>query len=273
MSLFICPICGEGLDRIHGIYKCSSGHCYDIASEGYVHLLPVNKKHSKLPGDDKHMVLARYRFLSGCYYTPLRTALIDLILRLSNSSPSLLDSGCGEGYYTQGIAEALKNAEKEPRIVGIDISKEAIRLAAKRTKNAEFAVASAYHLPINDDCMDLVLNCFSPLCEAEFRRVLQRGGYFIYVVPAPRHLWEMKCAIYDKPYENERFSSEYEGFTLKETITVQDRISLTDNQTISDLFTMTPYFWKTSQEGVDRLRGLNELETEIAFDIHVYQKN
>ena len=273
MSLFICPICGVKLNRLQGTYKCTSGHCFDIASEGYVHLLPVNKKHSKLPGDDKQMVLARYRFLSCDYYKPLRTELINLIVRLSNESPAILDSGCGEGYYTQGVTEALKNAGKDCQVAGIDISKETVRLAAKRTKNAEFAVASAYHLPIGDNNIDLVLNCFSPLCEEEFRRVLRPGGYFIYVVPAPRHLWEMKCAVYDIPYENERFSAYYEGFKIAETINLQDRIFLSDNQTITDLFTMTPYFWKTSKEGIERLKGLNTLETEIAFDIHVYQKN
>jgi len=272
MSLFICPICGDKLDKNKGIYNCPSGHCYDIASEGYVNLLPANKKHSKVPGDDKNMVLARNRFLSGDYYAPLRKELIKLFLRLTPDYPALLDSGCGEGYYTQGILESLKVVGKSPRVAGIDISKEAVRLAAKKSKDAEFAVASAYHLPIAEDSIDFVLNCFSPLCESEFRRVLRREGYFVYVVPAPRHLWEMKCAVYDTPYENERFRASYEGFTLKETVEVQEKVILNDKQAVTDLFTMTPYFWKTSQEGIERLKKLDVLQTEIAFDVHVYQK-
>ena len=272
MSLFICPICGGKLERSDKSFTCPLDHSYDIASEGYVHLLPANRKHSKLPGDDKNMVRARSRFLCGGYYEPLRKALIALVLGLSSENPSILDSGCGEGYYAEGIYDALKNASKSPDVVGIDISKEAVKLAAKRVKSAEFAVASAYSLPLDNESLDFVLNCFSPLCNSEFRRVLKVGGHFIYVVPAPRHLWELKCAIYDTPYENERLIAKYEGFELIKTVAVEEKISITDRHTISDLFTMTPYFWKTPQEGASRLLSLVRLETEISFDVYVYQK-
>ena len=272
MSLFICPICGGKLQQGEKSYACPSGHSYDIASEGYVHLLPANQKHSKLPGDDKNMVRARSRFLSGGYYDPLRKALIGLVLELSLEAPAILDSGCGEGYYTEGIYEALISAGKAPLAAGIDISKEAVKLAAKRVKDTEFAVASAYHLPLADDNVDFIINCFSPLCDSEFQRVLKTGGYFIYVVPAPRHLWELKCAVYDSPYENERACIQYEGFKQIKFVQVEERILISNGQTIADLFTMTPYFWKTPQEGVSRLLSLDKLETEISFDIYVYQK-
>lgn len=272
MSLFICPVCGGPLERYEKNYLCSSGHGFDLASEGYVHLLPANQKHSKLPGDDKNMVRARNRFLSAGYYEPLRQKLAALALELSGPEPSILDSGCGEGWYTEGINSALKSAGKTPHVAGIDISKEAVRLASKRLKSAEFAVASAYHLPIAEKSADLVLNCFSPLCVSEFLRVLKIGGYFIYVVPAPRHLWALKCAVYDSPYENERVLAEYESFRFIKTENVDSVIALKDRQTISDLFTMTPYFWKTPKEGTARLEALETLETEISFDIYVYRK-
>lgn len=272
MSLFICPICGGKLERGEKSYFCTLGHSYDTASEGYVHLLPVNKKHSKLPGDDKNMVRARNRFLSEGYYEPLRTAIIGRVLELPVENPAILDSGCGEGYYAEGIYKALKSAGKEPFVTGIDISKEAVKLASKRVRNAEFAVASAYHLPLADESVDFIINCFSPLCVSEFRRILKIGRYFIYVVPAPRHLWELKCAVYDNPYENERACVEYEGFKQGKPVTVKERISICDRQAIADLFTMTPYFWKTPQEGAARLLSLDKLETEISFDIYLYQK-
>jgi len=272
MSLFICPICGGSLSSDGQKYVCAAGHCYDIASEGYVNLLPANKKHSKNPGDDKNMVRARNRFLSGGLYEPLRNALIGLLSSLSSKNAAILDSGCGEGYYTEGIFEKLTKEGKTPLLAGVDISREAVRLAAKRVRDAEFAVASAYHLPVSDESADLLLNCFSPLCEEEFRRVLRKDGYFIYVVPAPRHLWELKCALYDKPYENERISMDYEGFSLEQKETVESRILINDNQSISDLFTMTPYFWKTPREGIARMEELEKLETEISFDILVYRK-
>ena len=41
---------------------------------------------------------------------------------------------------------------------------------------------------------------------------------------------------------------------------------------IADLFTMTPYLWKTPREGVERLKTLEKLELETSFDIHIYRK-
>lgn len=273
MSHFICPVCGKLLIRESTRYSCESGHSFDTAAEGYVHLLPANRKHSKLPGDDKNMVRARNRFLSSGYYIPLRKTLESLCVKHFPDDGAFLDSGCGEGYYTSEITEALTCAGKNPSAVGIDISKEAVRLASKRVKSAEFAVASAYHLPLADNSFDIILNCFSPLCESEFLRVLHRGGKFIYVVPAPKHLWELKCAIYDEPYENERVTASYAGFSFLETAQISARIKLNDNQSISDLFTMTPYFWKTPRESAEKLKALDALETEISFDIHIYEKN
>lgn len=271
MSLFICPICGSKLTIEKTHYKCSSGHCFDISKEGYVNLLPPNKKHSKNPGDDKDMVKARNRFLSSDYYLPLRKELESIFSKYYFDGMNIFDSGCGEGYYTLGICSALVKKGIKFQIAGIDISKEACKRAAKRTKYVEIAVASAYHLPVEDDSIDIVLNCFSPMCSEEFIRILKPNGKLIYVVPAPRHLWELKNAIYDNPYENERTEIEYKGFHHIDTKYVKSQIYLPNNEAITDLFTMTPYFWKTPKKGKDILKNLSELETEISFDIHIFE--
>ena len=178
LSLFTCPLCASPLHREERSYTCPNGHCFDVAKEGYVHLLPANKKHSKSPGDDKGMVTARNQFLSKGYYAPLRDALCALALEHAGPQVSVLDSGCGEGYYTAGIHAALTGAGKSVALAGIDLSKPSVRLAAKRVPQGEFAVASAYHLPVADHSVDLLLNCFSPLALEEFRRVLRPGGLF-----------------------------------------------------------------------------------------------
>lgn len=272
MSLFICPLCGGRLTRGVHSYRCAAGHCFDIASEGYVNLLPVNQKHAKEPGDDKEMVRARSRFLSGGWYAPLRDMLAENTAALAPENAVFLDCGCGEGYYSAGIADALKVAGISARVAGIDIAKPAVRLAAKRLRDAEFAVASCYHLPLADGSVDVLLNCFSPLALDAFRRVLRPGGIFFYVVPAPRHLWEMKRVLYEKPYENPLLMPEYAGFVHENTLTVSHRVTLPDQAAIMDLFTMTPYFWKTPRAGIERLKTLEMLETETAFDIHIYRK-
>ena len=196
-SLFRCPLCSAPLSRGEQGYLCPSGHCFDVAAAGYTHLLPANRKHSKNPGDDKAMVAARSAFLDRGYYIPLRDALCARVAQECKTlpSPALLDSGCGEGYYTAGLYQALTQAGCAPQIAGVDISKFALRRAAKRLPQGEFAVASVYHLPLADQSVDALVNVFSPLAPEEFARVLLPGGLFCYVVPSARHLWEMKQVL------------------------------------------------------------------------------
>ena len=179
MSIFCCPICGGPLERGPSAYSCPAGHSFDLAREGYVHLLPANRMHSKMPGDDKGMAAARWAFLSKDYYAPLRDALCSIALANTGPAPSVLDTGCGEGYYTSGVYQALRRAGRSVTLAGTDISKAILRRAAKREKDAEFAVASSYHLPVADGSVDLLLNCFSPLAIEEFHRVLRPGGVLV----------------------------------------------------------------------------------------------
>ncbi len=272
MSLFRCPVCGLPLDRKDTAYICPARHSYDLAKEGYTYLLPANRKHSKAPGDDRGMAAARRAFLDKGYYTPLRNALCGLAVSLTGSSPRVLDTGCGEGYYTVGVYQALLDAGRTPEMAGIDISKFILRLAARRDRRIEFAVASSYHLPVADSAVDLILNCFSPLALEEFRRVLVPGGHFLYVVPSARHLWEMKEVLYNEPYPNEVKETPYEGFRYVTIRHVEDRIRLDTPEDIRALFQMTPYYWKTPREGAERLARLETLDTAISFDIHVFQR-
>ena len=157
-------------------------------------------------------------------------------------------------------------------MAGIDISKPILRLAAKREKALQLAVASSYHLPVTDSSIDLLLNCFSPLAIEEFHRVLRPGGYFLYVVPGQWHLWELKQVLYDRPYPNEVKETPYPGFRYADIRHVSDVIHLDCPADIQALFGMTPYCWKTPKSGVEKLCKLTELDCRIAFDIHVFQK-
>ena len=271
-SLLRCPICQKPLVRLDTAYRCETGHSFDRAAAGYVHLLPANRMHSKNPGDDKSMSAARNRFLSVGHYELLCRELTTLSLHYVPDKPALLDSGCGEGYYTAAIFQALRDAGRAPTMAGIDLSKHALRRAAKRESGIEFAVASAYDLPLADSTADLLLNCFSPLALDEFRRVLKPGGFFFYVVPGPKHLWEMKQILYDTPYQNPETLTPYEGFVYREVRSVENTIDLNGRQEIEDLFGMTPYFWKTPRVGKEKLSHLDSLAVTVSFRIHVFQK-
>ena len=272
-SLFRCPLCAEPLRREEHTCRCPAGHSFDIAREGYTYLLPVNRKHSAAPGDDREMAAARRDFLAKRYYEPLLHTLCQEILPRCGDAPTLLDSGCGEGYYTAGIYQALQAAGKQPRMAGIDISKFILRSAAKRERGVEFAVASAYRLPLADASVDVLLNCFSPLAIGEFRRVLRPGGHFLYVVPGAKHLWEMKAILYDRPYPNEERETPYEGFRYEAVVPVDGVITLPSREDIRNLFRMTPYAWKTPRGGRERLAAQETLTTRISFRIHIFRKS
>lgn len=272
MTIFRCPLCGGPLWEVPQGLRCPKGHSFDRAREGYVHLLPVGQKHSLAPGDDKAMVNARRAFLDRGWYAPLREALEQLAVAHTGGEPVVLDAGCGEGYYTQGVREALLSAGKTPHVAGFDISKFAVQKAARRCPDLDLAVATAYHLPVGDGAVDLVLNVFSPLAIEEFRRVLKPAGYYMYVVPGAKHLWELKEVLYDAPYPNEEKETPYEGFAYREIVPVSYTVHLPSQEDIQALFQMTPYAWKTPGAGKARLAELRELDCQIDFRIHVFQK-
>ena len=267
MSLFRCPICGAPLTREGRTYTCPNRHCYDVAREGYVHLLPANQKHPANPGDDKAMIAARTAFLDGDYYAPLRETLCTVVSAHGGQNPKILDVGCGEGYYTQGLSQ-LPGAE----IAGVDLSKAGLKKAARRVNEGEFAVASVYHLPVADEAVDVVVDCFAPLALEEYRRVLAPGGLFVYVVPAPQHLMEMKAVLYDTPYPNPEERVEYEGFSYVDILPVTTTFTLPDQASIQALFGMTPYAWKTPRAGVERLEQLEQLTVTADFRVHVFRR-
>lgn len=270
LSLFCCPICGGALERGGGCYRCHAGHSFDAAREGYVNLLPANRRHSKTPGDDKEMAAARARFLEGGWYGPLRVALCGLVERYAPAPPVLLDAGCGEGWYTQALAEAA--AAKGGRTAGVDLSKPSVKRAARRCPAGEFAVGTVYHLPVADASVDVLVDCFSPLAAEEFARVLRPGGTFLYVVPGPRHLWELKAILYEQPYENEEKGEEYPGLRCRDVVPVETVFTLPDRQAVKDLFHMTPYYWKTPKSGAQRLETMNRLTVTGQFRIHVLER-
>lgn len=269
-SLFSCPICSAPLTRAEREYCCPNGHRFDRAKEGYVNLLPANQQHSKAPGDDKAMAQARTRFLDGGWYGPLRSQLCRLVEDVLPAGGRVLDAGCGEGWYTAALAETV--SARGGALAGVDLSKPSVKKAARRCPSGEIAVASLYHLPLADRSMDVVVNCFSPLAHQEFARILRPGGSFLYVVPGPRHLWELKQVLYDAPYENAEKEESYPGLPLREILPVETTFTLPTPADIEALFRMTPYTWKTPKAGAERLAALEQLTVTAQFRIHRFTR-
>lgn len=267
---WICPVCGAALHPDGGSYRCENRHCFDRAKSGYVNLLPPSPA-ARRHGDDRRMVQARTQFLSRGYYAHLMQAVSALCAELTADTPMLVDAGCGEGAYTKHVYDTLTAQGKAPQIAGIDISTDALRHAAKLLPEAHFCAASTAHMPLASESADVILNIFSPFMAAEFRRVLRCGGYLVRVVPMARHLWELKAAVYDTPYENPPTPLPAEGFTVIRQLEVRKTIVLESQDDIQALFQMTPYYYKTGEKDQRKLDRVERLSVTTEFEIAVYQ--
>ena len=272
-TVYSCPSCGAPLVVHERSLKCSKGHSFDFAKEGYVNLLPANKKHAKDPGDDRDMVAARTAFLDAGYYAPLRDTLCGVTVNAcaDRSGCAVLDCGCGEGFYT-ARASALCHTT-----IGFDASKHAAEHGAKRARrdgkdNLHYYTANIFDLPLKDGCADLVLNLFAPVAREEFLRILKPGGRLIVGAAGQRHLMGMKRVLYDTPYENEENNLTLEGFELLTKSTVSYETVVHGQDAIRALFMMTPYYFRTSREDAEKLYSLNELQTEVETDFFVFRK-
>lgn len=240
-----CPVCMLSLEAHENAVRCSNGHHFDRARQGYLNLLPVQHKASRAPGDNAEMVNARRSFLQAGHYLPIARKLAE---HATTAAPHLwLDIGCGEGYYTSQLDSALPDA----RGYGLDVSREAIRQACKRNKKIQWLVASMARLPLADHSCDLLTSIFSPFSWAEITRTLAPQGRFIRVGPATDHLLELRSLLYEevRPYDD---AKHLQGLPSQLQLTKTDylRYSLTlaDPGDRLNLLCMTPHGWRASAE-------------------------
>lgn len=270
ISAFCCPICGGELQKDGKTLRCSSGHCYDYAKSGYINLLMSQQ--GRLHGDDRPMVRARTSFLSQGYYRPLLDTISLVAIPHLPKNLRVFDAGCGEGWYTEELHKILESNGYFPESVGVDISRDALTAAAKRSFNGEFAVASLYHIPLAESWADLIINVFAPDCIEEFSRVLKPGGIYVKAIPLDDHLIELKRAVYESVYENEVVIPSYEGFELLSNTVLRNIIHLPDGETVKSLFSMTPYARKTSPDDIAKLKAITELDVTASFSVLLYKK-
>jgi 23S rRNA (guanine745-N1)-methyltransferase len=265
--ILICPFCGLPLSLNGTTLSCANAHTFDIAREGYVNLL-----RKKQFGDTKEMLVARRQFLEQGYYQPLSDLLNDLIYsHLSNPTPTVLDAGCGEGYYLGHLQRFL--ADKQPAVqgeyIGVDISKEAIRLAARRYRACCFVVANLKEqFVFADNTLDIVLNIFAPHNVAEFARIMVQGGLLILVIPGPAHLFQLRQELHLLNIEEQKLQRVQEQFARSFKLLTTSSLHYTlhlDNTALTRLVMMTPNFWHLSSEIHKSMVHIHELRTEIEF--------
>ncbi len=263
----LCPVCGLALSKECNTWCCPNRHCFDIARQGYVNLLTVDKKHARHPGDTKEQVAARKAFLDGGFYSPIAAKLCETVLPLSPKA--VLDAGCGEGYYLTQLQAGLPHTE----FAGIDISKDAVRFASVRNKHALWITGTAAALPFSDGSFDCVLSMFALTADREFARVLSPGGRFLQVLAGPMHLLALKSIIYPEILQKEKvLQPAVAGFSLEHSETLTFDFSLDDRQQIANLLSMTPHFWRISKEGAARLSDTHFLTDRAQVIFNLYRK-
>lgn len=262
----LCPICGKVLCRQDRAYTCENRHGFDIARQGYVNLLPVQQKHSLTPGDTRQQVLSRRSFLEQGHYQPIADALIDAAKRYGVSG-RILDVGCGEGYYCTRLARAL-----ELPLTGLDISKEAVRCAAAKYKDAQWLTATAAHIPVADGSVSLLTSLFALTLPEEYHRVLQRDGLYFQVLAAQDHLLGLKSIIYHNlTFKEKDTVPELPGFERLESIPIRFDFTVEGEQ-IQNLFSMTPHVFRIGKEGAQRLRQTEVLRDTASCMLNVFRR-
>ena len=270
-----CPLDGTPLQRNGSAWQCGSGHNFDISSQGYTNLLPVQNKRSRDPGDSKAMVAARRRFLNAGFYQPIAEALSQATLaNLPDTGiTSCLDAGCGEGYYLRQLA-AANGHPRTLALLGLDISKWAVLAAAKQDARPNWVVGSNAKLPVPSGTLDRVLCVFGFPVYAEFARVLKTDGLLLKVDPGPDHLRELREIIYPslKP-ERTADKQSATGFTRVSCAPVRYALNLHGAEQIADLLAMTPHLYRVNAEGRAKAAALTTLSVSVDVQLTCFEKD
>jgi 23S rRNA (guanine745-N1)-methyltransferase len=270
MISLVCPLCAQPLSvTMHGL-GCTNGHQFDRAKEGYFNLLPVQYKNSREPGDAKQQLNARHAFLKAGFFSPLASALKQLI---PMNTKSLLDIGCGEGYFTRLMSEQC-HAE----VYGIDIAKTGVRLAARQssslinnTRKIIYVVASSYALPIAASSMDVITRIYAPSKDEELRRVISPQGKLIIVTPGENHLLSLRKQLYKdlRPHPKPQAPIGFKDFSQQQ---LSFSLAIPPGEYTNALLQMTPFAWQVKPELLAQLM-VDGLQDTADFQLSVYQRN
>lgn len=279
----ICPVCDGDLTTVGSALQCPRAHSFDIAREGYVNLLLAGRRRRKVLGDTRDMLQARRAFLDRGFYSPLSDAINEQVSdHLVNSSvhsgalPSqcVVEVGCGEGYYIGRLKDHL-DGQLPPNTTacyfGLDISKEAARLAAKRYKAIRFVVADLKtRVLFSTGSVRVLLNVFAPRNETEFDRVMAKDGVLLVAIPSPDHLKDLRADLNLLDLEankEQRVIEQLDGaFELAGKHTIEHEILLNGEELLT-LVQMTPNYWHISDDVWNDIKAMDGIRTRACFTV------
>lgn len=285
MSCLICPVCQAPLALLPNArsYTCPNKHLFDRAKQGYTNLLLNQHKKSKIPGDTAEMVAARTCFLNAGYYLPVVDAMLALFrssmedIQTPGKPLNFADIACGEGYYTHLLSRSFEQlfSGQTCNTTGIDISTPAIKAACKRDRDITWLVGNATALPIGNNSLQLGTCLFCRVDYTEAHRVLAPDGLFLVAQTGPKHLLELRQAIYDEIKQHSGSSSpapDQTLFTLRESSKLVRKITVESGEMLMNLLKMTPHYWRSSAEARNLLGSLNSMEITVDIELKLHQK-
>lgn len=259
-TLYRCPLCGTGFTITDaGSFLCGTDHCFDLSSKGYINFVP----NQKATHYGRELFVSRRRIFESHFYDPVVGAIKELIagLHFDGEYPlRILDTGCGEGFYSSELqSDSLQ-------CFGIDLSKEAILLAAAYRDPVNWIVANLSSLPFVDHSMDLVLNILTPANYTEFRRILKPGGILIKAIPGSDYLKEIRHLAAGK-LNHEFYSNQKVTDYLEEHLKVRERKHLAytlklSKEQANDFLIMTPMTFNIEIERLES-RELHEITIDL----------
>lgn len=299
IPLLTCPVCGAALSGMDRSLRCPDGHTYDMAREGYVDLAPAGHGRSRRAGDTRAMLEARRRFLQQGHYDALAATLAAMArdqaaadsdavrdragpggpgtetggtatARTGTRPFTVLDAGCGEGHYLRRVAGELA-ATASCCLFGVDLSREALRMAARALPEARFFLNDvANGITMADGSVDLLLDVFAPRNPAEFARVTAPGGALVVVIPGDGHLRELRdrLPLLDiHPDKRDHLTDQLTGaFRLEQARAVVNRLTMSGNDVV-DLLAMGPNAWHLDEEALEAARSLDGIEVAAEFEV------
>lgn len=271
-----CPVCKSDLLQQGKNLRCENNHSFDAARQGYWNLLLAHKKRSKDPGDNADMVTARRSFLDKGFYAPLSDKINELALEAlsDNPSPNILDMGCGEGYYTARLYDALNQQGLSPDLTGLDISKHAVKAACQRNKAITWLVASGVDIPVPGNSLDLQMVLFSRLMPEAFAKPMKPGSILLVAWPDEEHLIELRKLIYQeiKPSQFDPSKTLSGPFELKQTTKVSYRFELESSNDINTLLGMTPHSQRLSAEAKQLICDQEHLSLTLDVNLGLFTR-
>lgn len=288
-----CPVCGGSLHRDNKSLACDSGHTFDVAKAGYVNLLPPGKEKNAHTGDEKAMVRARVDFLSKDYYALISDSAAQSLADVLKNTPepiAFADMGCGEGYHTCRIAQRLgEMTGAKVTALGFDASKYAAECASKRARSRGFLPkdgvgaenlsdvqtyffpANLFHLPVRDHSLDAAVSMFAPIAAEETHRILKKGGFLCVVSSGRDHLIELRRLIYDDVHLSDSLPTVPTGFEEISRSNASYSVNVASREDIESLFVMTPFYYKTTEEGKARLLANDSLVITVDVNISMFK--